>query len=102
MVHEFPKTMDLIEPVEVTILSLSFNASTHNIDFDLSAKFYDDYSGDIRFDVSIVEYSVYHPGDPDYLQSCYSGPDYLHKHVLRDMLDGTDGIAAVIPTTVPN
>lgn len=83
------------EPVQVGLKNVSYNKTTRELKVTVDALFYDDLSGDYRFNLYLLENGIkgYQANAPD--------PDnYIHNHVLRDMLGGPWGKAGSIPATV--
>jgi len=93
-------------------LDYSYNEASREIVATVTAAFNDDYYGDGRLNLYIVEDSVigvsqsnYLSGNPDFINTpFYSLPEYIpnfaHQHVLREMLGESYGIDGIIPDTV--
>lgn len=100
-----------------SVVSVSINNSvwvdaTRTIDFDVDISFTGAASGDMRFNVFVVQDEMTGSGNGwdqanseqgtlghMYYQAGNPIPNFLHTHVLRDMLDGVWGAAGIIPTT---
>jgi len=93
-------------------LMYSYNEFSREIVATVTATFTDDYIGDGRLNLYIVEDSVvgesqsnYLSGNPDFMNTpFYSLPEHItnfaHQHVLREMVGESYGIDGIIPDTV--
>jgi len=93
-------------------LNYGFNLSSRLLTAEVKAIFTENYLGDGRLNLYIVEDSVageaqhnYLSGNPDYINTpFYSLPDpipgFIHEHVLREMVGESYGIDGIIPDTV--
>jgi len=98
-------------PCEVQLV-YGFNAATRMLTAEVKAIFTEDFIGDGRLNLYIVEDSVageaqhnYLSGDPQFIGTpFYALPDpipgFIHEHVLREMLGESYGIDGIIPDTV--
>jgi thiol-disulfide isomerase/thioredoxin len=98
-------------PCEVQLV-YGFNAATRVLTAEVKAIFTENYIGDGRLNLYIVEDSVagnaqhnYLSGNPDFINTpFYSLPDpipgFIHEHVLREMVGESYGIDGIIPDTV--
>jgi len=102
-------------PVDVDF-TLSYNSATREILIDASAEFSQEMTEDFRFNCYVVEDNV-DEDSPDYDQQNYFSQndnfpvhpyydepetmtEFVHNHVVRDMLGGAWGIEGSIPATV--
>lgn len=83
------------EPVQVTIKSATFNAATRELKLTVSATFFDNLSGDLRFNAWLTE-----DGLKGYQADAPDPNNFIHQHVLRTMIGGTWGQQGSLPTTV--
>lgn len=103
----------IIEPAPCNVhLIHSYNETTREIIATVTASFTEDYIGDGRINLYIVEDSVigvsqsnYLSGNPDFINTpFYSLPEHIegfvHQHVLREMVGESYGIDEIIPDTV--
>lgn len=107
--------LDMAVPAEVDF-TFTYNESTREITIDASAQFSQAMSEDFRLNCYVIEDNV-DKDDPAYNQTnYYSGmqgqeahpyynqpdpvTDYIHKHVVREMLGGSWGMAGSIPASV--
>ncbi len=107
--------MNMAVPVDVDF-ALSYNSVTGEIIIDASAQFSQAMTEDFRFNCYVVENSI-DEDDPGYDQQNYfsqndnyqvhpyfSEPetmtDFVHNHVVREMLGGAWGLEGSIPETV--
>jgi len=92
----------------------TYDIDTRVLTVDVTANFYADMEGDIRFNCIIVEDSLVGSGSQwdqvNYYNTTSGHPmyglgnpiiGYVHDHVARKMLGGSWGTAGVIPNTVP-
>jgi hypothetical protein len=104
--------------VDVTIENLVYSSANRTLTVDVKGAFVAAVTGDIRFNIYIVEDSVKGNGQGydqhNYMSKTGSSPDpnspwynfpptitnFYHRHVLRAMLGGTWGTNGVIPSTV--
>ena len=99
-------------PVDVSATG-TYSASTRSLDIDVTASFLNNANGNLRVNCYIVEDSVMGSGlGYDQLNGYNTTvghplyglgnpiPNYVHRHVLRDMLGGPWGTDGVIPSTV--
>jgi hypothetical protein len=86
---------EFLEPVAVSIPSLTVDTNNRTIVAQVSAEFYDDLNDDLRFNMYVLEDSIlaYQAAAPD-------PNNYYHTRVLRTMLGGTWGLASSIPQQV--
>lgn len=85
------------EPASVSFKSMIYNASTRELKVKLNAKFYDDLSGDYRFNLYLTEDSILS------YQACATNPNnYYHMFVVREMLGGSWGQQGSLPATIHN
>lgn len=103
---------------DVTIENLVYSSANRTLTVDVKAAFVASVSGDIRFNVYLVEDSVKGSGtgydQHNYMSKTGSSPDpnspwynfpptitnFYHRHVLRAMLGGAWGTNGVIPSSV--
>lgn len=83
------------EPVEVTFDKVKFNKATRELTVTLGAKFYDDLSGDYRFNIYLTEDSI-----KGYQASAPDPNNYYHKRVVRAMLGGPWGKQGSLPASI--
>lgn len=112
--HHVFQREENISPVEISI-SNNYNAVTRNLDIFLTATFRCDLEGDFRFNCYMVEDSLL--GEqancltiPDREPYCYNEKwiynppgiieNYIHMHVLREVLGGPWGTAGSLPENV--
>ncbi|MFN8359827.1 MAG: Omp28-related outer membrane protein [Candidatus Kapaibacterium sp.] len=106
--------------VDVQLENVAYNSGTRTITADVKGIFAASVSGDIRFNLYIVEDSVKGNGagydQHNYMSKTGSAPDpnspwynfpptitnFYHRHVLRAMVGGTWGDGGVIATSVQN
>jgi len=93
-------------------LAYSFNETTREITATVSATFTQNYIGDGRLNLYIVEDNVigesqsnYLSGNPDFINTpFYNLPEHIdnfsHQHVLREMVGESYGIDGIIADTV--
>jgi thiol-disulfide isomerase/thioredoxin len=93
-------------------LSYAYEEASRTITADVTASFTNDFIGDGRLNLYIVEDSVvgeaqhnYLSGDPQFIGTpFYALPDpipgFIHEHVLREMVGESYGIDGIIPDTV--
>jgi thiol-disulfide isomerase/thioredoxin len=105
------RQIDSPSPCEVQLV-YGFNAATRMLTAEVTAVFTEDFIGDGRLNLYIVEDSVvgdaqhnYLSGDPQFIGTpFYALPDpipgFIHEHVLREMLGESYGIDGIIPDTV--
>ena len=86
---------EFLEPVGVSFSSLTVDTNSRTIVAEVSADFYDDLSGDYRFNVYILEDSIL-----EYQASAPDPVNYYHTRVLRTMLGNTWGQPSSIPSSV--
>lgn len=101
--------------VDVTIENLVYSSANRTLTVDVKGRFVASVTGDIRFNLYIVEDSVKGSGS-GYDQANYMNADntsnwynkgnpilnFYHRHVLRAWLGGPDGDAGVIPNPAAN
>ncbi|MEM0995691.1 MAG: Omp28-related outer membrane protein [Bacteroidota bacterium] len=99
--------------VTVAIDSLTYDNTTRQLDLQVKATFTGPETGDMRFNLVVIEDNVTGTG-PGYNQTNYYNTTanhpmqgagnpivgYVHSHVLRAHLDGPWGTAGLIPSTV--
>jgi hypothetical protein len=83
------------EPVQVYIKSASFNETKRQLKVIVGAKFFDNLSGDYRFNLYVTEDEIkaYQAEAPD-------PNNYYHKRVLRAMVGGAWGKQGSLPATL--
>ena len=86
---------EFLEPVEVSFSKLGIDKVARTLSVELSAKFYDALSNDLRFNLYILEDSII-----GYQASAPNPSNYIHTRVLRTILGGTWGQASSIPSSV--
>jgi thiol-disulfide isomerase/thioredoxin len=99
-------------PVCDVQLNYGYNPSSRLLTAEVKANFTENYIGDGRLNLYIVEDSVagnaqhnYLSGDPQFIGTpFYALPDpipgFIHEHVLREMVGESYGIDGIIPDTV--
>ncbi len=86
---------ELTKPAQATLTITNDFTAPDKVDVEVVSNFVDDLSGDYSLQVVITEDSLvdwqywYPPHTPNFV------PDYLHRHVLRDVLNGTWGESIV-------
>ncbi|MBI3259864.1 MAG: Omp28-related outer membrane protein [Ignavibacteriae bacterium] len=99
--------------VDVVVENLLYSSANRSLSVDVKASFVSSVTGDIRFNLYIVEDSVKGSGtgydQANYLNTDNSSPwynkgnpmkNFYHRHVLRKMLGAMWGTDKVIPSTV--
>lgn len=93
-------------------LAYSYNESTREIVATVTVIFTEYFIGDGRLNLYIAEDSVmgisqsnYLSGNPDYVNTPYYAlpeqiPNFIHQHVLREMVGESYGVDGIIPDTV--
>jgi hypothetical protein len=96
-------------PVSVGVSEQIFDPATRTLTATVRADFFGPVSGDLRFNLFIVEDSVMGVPQANDYNNDYTSPFYLngnpiqmfvHRRVLRAMLGGTWGTAGAIPASV--
>jgi hypothetical protein len=83
------------EPVQVYFHSVNWNETTRELRIKAGAIFFDDLSGDYRFNIYLTEDSI-----KGFQASAPDPNNYYHKHVLRAMLGGPYGKQGSLPATI--
>lgn len=101
--------LNSISPVSVELQNLSYNPVTRLLQVTVASEFYNSVSGDLRFNLTLVEDSVTgypqqnfydtQPGHP-YFGAGNPVVNFYHRNVIREHLGGAWGTAGVIPGTV--
>ncbi len=99
--------------VDVKLENLVYNSGSRTITVDVKADFVTSVTGDIRFNLYIIEDSVKGSGtgydQANYMNGDNTSPwygkgnpikNFWHRHVLRATVGGTWGTPSVIPTSV--
>lgn len=83
---------EYLEPVEVKFNTLVIDKIARTITTEINAKFFDDISKDLRFNLYVLEDSVL-----EYQASAPNPNNYYHSKVMRTALGGAWGVANSIP-----
>jgi len=99
--------------VDVTLENLIYSSDNRSLSVTVKGAFVANVSGDIRFNLYLVEDSVKGTGtgydQANYLNTDNTSPwynkgnpmkNFIHRHVLRAMVGGTWGTNGVIPSSV--
>jgi hypothetical protein len=79
------KTAGLIDSIAHIELSqqISYNATSREITVDIEAKALKNFSDDLKYCIMILESGIV---APQKMPNGEKNPDYVHNHVLRDMM----------------
>ncbi len=85
------------EPARAFIESVDYDVNTRLLKVRVGAQFYDNLSGDYRFNLYVTEDSI-----KGYQASAPDPNNYYHMNVVRAMLGGAWGKQGSLPATISN